>query len=109
MNYATYISSAKWRRSEARLGELQLAGFRCRTCNASAATDPLEVHHRTYERLGRELVGDLTALCRKCHVGVTDILRGRRYALLSPMTADIVTSVVRPAILFDHSRAGAQL
>jgi 5-methylcytosine-specific restriction endonuclease McrA len=106
MNYSTYISSAKWRRSEARLGELRLSGFRCRTCNASADTDPLEVHHRTYERLGHELVGDLTALCRKCHLGFTDILRGRRYALLAPMTADIASSVVHPAILFDHSSAG---
>ena len=108
MNYASYISSSKWRRSGARLGELQLAGFRCRTCNAPAGADPLEVHHRTYERLGRELVGDLTALCRKCHFGVTEILRGRHYALLSPMTADIMTTVIRPAVLFDHSRAGAR-
>lgn len=108
MNYRRYISSDKWRRSPARLGELQAAGFRCRTCNAAAAaTDPLEVHHRTYERLGYELVADLTALCRRCHHGVTDMLRGRRYALLAPRMADTVFSIQRPVVLFDHSRAGA--
>jgi len=25
------------------------------------------VHHRTYERLGRELAGDLVVLCSACH------------------------------------------
>jgi hypothetical protein len=27
----------------------------------------LEVHHRTYERLGRELTTDLTVPCNACH------------------------------------------
>jgi 5-methylcytosine-specific restriction endonuclease McrA len=104
MNYATYISSANWRHSGARLGELKAAGFRCRTCNAS---DSLEVHHRTYERFGRELMSDLTTLCRRCHLGVTDILRGRRYALLNLRTVDTVLSGHQPMVLFDYSRAGA--
>ena len=30
-------------------------------------TDNLEVHHRTYERLGEELASDLTVLCNRCH------------------------------------------
>ncbi len=32
----------------------------------------LEVHHRTYERVGRELETDLVALCWSCHDEVTD-------------------------------------
>jgi len=40
------------------------AGGRCQVCNSP---DGLEAHHRTYERLGDELPGDLTCLCRKCH------------------------------------------
>lgn len=31
----------------------------------------LEVHHRTYERVGRELVTDLLALCWDCHDIIT--------------------------------------
>jgi hypothetical protein len=40
------------------------AGGRCRLCNAAG---PLHAHHRTYERVGAEQPGDLTALCRTCH------------------------------------------
>lgn len=32
----------------------------------------LEVHHRTYARIGREDLGDLLALCSLCHAGITD-------------------------------------
>jgi hypothetical protein len=27
----------------------------------------LELHHKTYERLGRELISDLEVLCKGCH------------------------------------------
>jgi hypothetical protein len=30
-------------------------------------TDELEVHHRTYDNLGAELVSDLVVLCHSCH------------------------------------------
>jgi hypothetical protein len=61
-DYGGYLQSAAWqqRRREA----IQLAGGRCQVCNSSGA---LEVHHRTYERVGREVPGDLTVLCRECH------------------------------------------
>jgi hypothetical protein len=51
--YREYIRSSKWKLSAARLGELEAAGHRCRGCFApGTAEEPLEVHHRTYERLG---------------------------------------------------------
>lgn len=49
-----------------------------------AFLDRLEAHHWTYERFGSEIDGDLTALCRTCHHGVTSMLRARRYAALGP-------------------------
>jgi len=67
MAYQSYINGSRWRNNPARLAELEASGFRCRTCHASGADVWLEVHHRTYERLGCELVGDLTALCEDCH------------------------------------------
>lgn len=33
----------------------------------SRKPEAFNVHHRTYERLGKERLGDLTVLCRKCH------------------------------------------
>jgi 5-methylcytosine-specific restriction endonuclease McrA len=80
MNYKSYISSTNWSANPARLAELKAAGFRCRTCNDGRDQAQLEVHHRTYERLGHEHVGDLTTLCSECHRDITDSLRRRRYA-----------------------------
>src|SRR5690606_32421242 len=79
ISYNAYISSTAWQHSPARLQELAASGYRCRLCNASRAEARLEVHHRTYARLGRERPGDLTTLCEDCHLVVTDHLRRRRY------------------------------
>lgn len=57
-----YLKSEHWR--EQRLGALERAGDRCQVCNG---TKRLDVHHRTYERLGNEAPMDLTVLCRGCH------------------------------------------
>jgi hypothetical protein len=35
----------------------------------------LEVHHRTYTRLGFEIPEDITVLCDDCHKAVTNVLR----------------------------------
>jgi len=60
--YRDYIASPAWkaRADHAR----QRAGQRCQLCNKKGQ---LHVHHRTYERLGRELDGDLIVLCASCH------------------------------------------
>lgn len=60
--YRWYLGSAAWELQ--RVAALRRAGFRCARCQASV---PLDVHHLTYERLGREAPADLVALCRRCH------------------------------------------
>ena len=80
MTYDEYINSSSWRLSPARLAELESSGYRCRVCNGMAGEVELQVHHRTYERLGNEQVGDLTALCVNCHHTATDDLRRRHYS-----------------------------
>lgn len=64
-NYAAYIKSTRWRN----ICELmkRRANFVCDHCKKSAAV--LEVHHKTYERLGRERMSDLEVLCKPCHDG----------------------------------------
>jgi hypothetical protein len=78
--YQEYITSSRWRNNPSRLEELRRAGYRCRLCNLGPPEVVLTVHHRTYERLGRELADDLTTLCMDCHLAVTDRERHRRYA-----------------------------
>lgn len=63
--YADYLLSDDWRRKRDRL--IEAAGHRCQLCNAPSSEVNLNVHHRTYERLGHEADGDLIVLCEECH------------------------------------------
>jgi hypothetical protein len=62
MPYQKYLLTRGW--AKKRRQALKRAGRRCQVCNAGSG---LDVHHRTYERRGAELPGDLTVLCRACH------------------------------------------
>jgi 5-methylcytosine-specific restriction endonuclease McrA len=44
---------------------MKLRDSKCDHCGRR--THFLELHHRTYERLGRELITDLELLCEQCH------------------------------------------
>ncbi len=61
--YGEYLQTPHWKRK--REEKIRAVGRRCQVCNQGPG--PLDVHHRTYERLGEELDVDLTALCRSCH------------------------------------------
>lgn len=106
VGYSAYINSTDWRDNPARLAELEASGFRCRLCNAAQTEAQIEVHHRTYKRLGCERTDDLTTVCRECHRGVTDMLRRRRYALRHPRFADVIRAIENASPLFDPSRKG---
>lgn len=60
--YQEYLQSPKWQ--EIREDALRQARHRCRICNSR---HQLEVHHRTYDRIGHERPDDPTVLCRPCH------------------------------------------
>lgn len=62
MPYAEYLKTPEWKATQKKA--LRYANFSCQLC--SSAKD-LNVHHRTYERLGEELPSDLTVLCEVCH------------------------------------------
>ena len=62
-NYEKYIKSARWRNiSEAMKKH---ANYTCARCKVR--TPVLEVHHRKYDRLGKERMSDLEVLCKPCH------------------------------------------
>lgn len=62
MPYADYLNTVHWQ--AVKIAALERAGRRCYLCNSN---ELLEVHHRTYERRGREQDGDVVVLCRDCH------------------------------------------
>lgn len=69
MPYREYLLTEHWQ--ETRERALWRADRQCRLCSS---TEDLNVHHRTYERLGCEHNNDLTVLCRDCHAKFHDKL-----------------------------------
>ena len=60
--YRIYRKTEAWR--DLRSQVMERFDGRCAACNC---TENLHVHHRTYERVGQEDIGDLTLLCMTCH------------------------------------------
>lgn len=61
MPYSDYLRTAHWQRTRA--AAIDLYGSSCVLCGGI----PVDVHHRTYERRGRERLDDLIVLCHACH------------------------------------------
>ncbi len=69
----TYSRSSKWQKN--RLRRLEFDEFQCQgivirngkpaRCGNKIKVD---VHHRSYERIGYERLDDMITLCRRCHV-----------------------------------------
>jgi 5-methylcytosine-specific restriction endonuclease McrA len=74
--YAEYLSSEHWQDVRKRFYASKLFHGCCGGCGVREV--PLEVHHRTYRRLGAEYLMDLVALCRNCHQAVHDLERSRK-------------------------------
>jgi len=69
MPFAEYALTPEWRTRRNRV--LFRAGKQCELCEER---ESLQVHHKTYERYGQELLTDLIALCRECHARHHNVL-----------------------------------
>jgi hypothetical protein len=76
--YEEYLASAAWRRKRDLV--MWRSGNICEGCLSAKAT---EVHHRTYDHVGDELLYELVAPCRACH-GRAHAGRGRGARGLGP-------------------------
>ncbi len=63
--YKTYLDYLKSEHWISKSNEKRKKQCRCEVCGEQEKT--LIVHHKTYERIGRELLTDLQVLCIKCH------------------------------------------
>lgn len=70
MPYEEYLQTEWW--AERRRDAVLSAGGRCMLCNKAGGN----VHHRTYDRRGFELLSDLTYLCVDCHKRFHDLFVG---------------------------------
>jgi len=81
MNYRQYISSPQWREKRRQFFASKMnkchglkGKWRCVCCMRDDV--PLDLHHRTYKRLGNERINvDLIPVCRPCHDEIHDLTR----------------------------------
>ena len=76
MNYEDYIRSEKWKRVRKRYAKNY--PMRCYVCGS---TKRVQLHHKTYKRLGRERMSDLLWLCEECHMLVHAVVGKGRFNL----------------------------
>lgn len=83
MTYLEYIQSKQFQHR----GDLakEFYGFRCAICNSEK---PLQAHHRTYDRLGREEFTDLIPLCDDCHA-----IFSQRLPVISPEVGTVLLNL----------------
>ena len=84
VDYNEYMRSVQWKKKRHQV--LIYWGNKCGMCYKPGR---LEVHHRTYERLGAELITDLIPLCEECHTKFHDTTR----AGMEPIQATLVRLV----------------
>lgn len=73
-SYDEYLASEHWADLRRRFYASKLFKGRCHACPSRTG---LNVHHKTYKRLGHEWLQDLVALCRDCHQAVHALERER--------------------------------
>lgn len=75
-SYREYLSGDHWRDVRRRYWASKLAKKGC--CAGCGATSILNLHHRTYKRIGEERLTDLILVCRDCHVDVHHLEASQR-------------------------------
>lgn len=63
-SYQKYLQSPHWADLRRRFFSSKLFIGKCWCCGSNG---PLQLHHRTYKRLGAERLTDLVTLCGDCH------------------------------------------
>jgi hypothetical protein len=63
--YRAVLRSRRWKRLRRRV--YRRSGGRCERCCRRHFLGGLQLHHRTYARLGRERMTDVELLCDECH------------------------------------------
>ena len=73
--YENYLLSDHWQDVRRRFYLSKLWKGHCYCCKQSSRQ--IHIHHRTYNRLGKERLLDLVAICANCHKVVHEILKRR--------------------------------
>jgi len=66
-DYDRYLEGEHWQAFRNHVLAQQMLRLGRNQCETCSSPHPLDVHHLTYERLGNELLADVSVLCRPCH------------------------------------------
>ena len=70
MDYQTYLRSPEWKAK--RQEKLDSCQNKCE-CEGGCCREATQIHHLHYDTLGNESLGDLQALCAKCHMAKSNV------------------------------------
>ena len=68
ITYQQYLQSDHWQDVRKRYWKSKLHDGSCWACGEK--NKPLQLHHKTYKRIGKERLNDLILLCGMCHKDV---------------------------------------
>jgi hypothetical protein len=93
--YSDYLRSAKWRKFTAMWPVM--TGLPARCSVPGCGSKRIQYHHLTYQRLGRERVGDVMPLCGRHHrrLHLLQKHRHRRYGSFQEVIGVLSPSVAR--------------
>lgn len=72
LNYKKYLNSSIWKNTKIKFNKSKYNKNKCYICGEKNVN--LHLHHKTYERLGKERLTDLVQLCGPCHTLVHFVL-----------------------------------
>lgn len=75
ITYKEYLQSEHWYDVRNRFYKSKLCKNRCEACGNR---DNLNLHHKTYKRIGQEWLNDLVLLCHSCHKSLHKIEKEKR-------------------------------
>ena len=77
MSYNDYLKSPHWKNKKK-----DLALKRAKKCIICCQVNNLDVHHKTYKRIGSEDINkDLIYLCRRCHKAVHQFVKDNKLSI----------------------------
>ena len=77
--YLEYLQSPLWKRKC-----LKVLEYWNHTCVICMTNNRLEVHHRTYIRVGHERFTDLVPLCHSCHTTFYPMMQRPEWEAIGP-------------------------
>lgn len=74
ITYLQYLETEHWKDLKKRFRASKLCKNRCAVCGSR---QNINIHHKSYKRIGNERLMDLIELCRNCHTKAHDMDRHR--------------------------------